>query len=90
MFGGGGVPLGMCGKTTYVSSIGSLMKLRKQNRRTRVEARMSPEGTAVAQVEVIRLSREAQQQFVSMLLNPVPPSAAILRALERHRHSIVE
>ncbi len=45
---------------------------------------------AVAEVEVIRLSREAQEQFVSMLLNPPPPSDALLRALERHRELIVE
>jgi uncharacterized protein (DUF1778 family) len=44
----------------------------------------------VAEVEVIRLSREAQEQFVSMLLNPPPPPAALLRALERHRSLIVE
>jgi uncharacterized protein (DUF1778 family) len=44
----------------------------------------------VAEVEVIRLSREAQEQFVSMLLNPPPPSEALLRALERRRTLIVE
>jgi uncharacterized protein (DUF1778 family) len=44
----------------------------------------------VAEVEVIRLSREAQEQFVSMLLNPPPPADALLRALERHRELIVE
>ncbi len=45
---------------------------------------------AVAEVEVLRLSREAQEQFVSMLLNPRPASDALLRALERHRDLIVE
>jgi uncharacterized protein (DUF1778 family) len=44
----------------------------------------------VAELEVIRLSREAQEQFVSLLLNPPPPSAALLRALERRRSMIVE
>ncbi len=44
----------------------------------------------VAEVEVIRLSREAQEQFVSLLLNPPPLSAALRRALERHRSLIVE
>ncbi len=44
----------------------------------------------VAEVEVIRLSREAQEQFVSMLLNPPPPSDALLRALELRRTLIVE
>jgi uncharacterized protein (DUF1778 family) len=44
----------------------------------------------VADMEVIRLSRAAQEQFVSLLLNPPPPSDALLRALERHRSLIVE
>jgi uncharacterized protein (DUF1778 family) len=45
---------------------------------------------AVAEVEVIRLSREAQEQFVSLLTNPPAPADALLRALERHRSMIVE
>jgi uncharacterized protein (DUF1778 family) len=44
----------------------------------------------VAEVEVIQLSREAQEQFISLLLNPPPPSEALLRALGRHRSLIVE
>jgi uncharacterized protein (DUF1778 family) len=44
----------------------------------------------VAEVEVIRLSREAQEQFVSLLLNPPPPTDALRRALERHRSLIVK
>jgi uncharacterized protein (DUF1778 family) len=44
----------------------------------------------VAEVEVIRLSREAQEQFVELLLNPPSPSDALLRALERHRTLILE
>lgn len=44
----------------------------------------------VAELEIIRLSREAQEQFVSLLLNPPPPSDALLRALERHSSLIVE
>jgi uncharacterized protein (DUF1778 family) len=44
----------------------------------------------VAEVEVIRLSREAQEQFASLLLNPPPASEALLRALERRRSLIVE
>lgn len=44
----------------------------------------------VADFEVIRLSREAQDRFVSLLLDPPPPSDAFLRALERHRALIVE
>ena len=44
----------------------------------------------VAQIEVIRVSREAQEQFVSLLLAPPPPTDALRRALERHRSLIVE
>jgi uncharacterized protein (DUF1778 family) len=44
----------------------------------------------VAEVEVIRLSREAQEKFVSLLLDPPPASKALRRALERHRELIVE
>ena len=43
----------------------------------------------VAEIEVIRLSREAQEQFVSLLLNPPPPADALLRALKRHRSLVV-
>ena len=39
----------------------------------------------VADLEVIRLSREAQERFVSLLLDPPPPPKALLRALKRHR-----
>jgi uncharacterized protein (DUF1778 family) len=44
----------------------------------------------VAEIEVIRLSRDAQEQFVSLLLNPPPPSDALLRALRRHGSLIVD
>src|SRR3954454_21431802 len=44
----------------------------------------------VAEIEVIRLSREAQEQFVSLLLAPPAPTDALRRALERHRSLIVE
>jgi uncharacterized protein (DUF1778 family) len=44
----------------------------------------------VAECEVIRLSSEAQERFVSLLLNPPPPADALLRALDRHRTFIVE
>ncbi len=45
---------------------------------------------AVSEVEVIRLSREAQEQFVATLLNPPPPSEALLGAFKRHRSLIAE
>jgi uncharacterized protein (DUF1778 family) len=45
---------------------------------------------AVADIETVRLSREAQERFVSLLLEPPPPADALLRALKRHRALIVE
>jgi uncharacterized protein (DUF1778 family) len=45
---------------------------------------------AVAEVEIVRLSREAQEQFAAMLLNPPAPTAALVRALKRHRALIAK
>ena len=45
---------------------------------------------AVADVAVLRLSREAQETFVAHLLNPSPPADALVRAIDRHRAMIVE
>lgn len=44
----------------------------------------------VAEVEVIRLSREAQEQFVAMLIDPPPPNAALERAFKLHRELIAK
>jgi len=44
----------------------------------------------VAEVELIHLSREAQEQFAALLLKPPPPADALLRALELHRSLIVQ
>ena len=44
----------------------------------------------VAETEVIRLSREAQERFVALLLNPSVPAPALKRAFRRHRSLIVE
>jgi uncharacterized protein (DUF1778 family) len=44
----------------------------------------------VAEVEVIRLCREAQEQVAALLLDPPPVSDALLRAIERHRTLIVD
>ena len=44
----------------------------------------------VAEVEVIRLSRQAQDAFVAMLIDPPPPNAALGRALKRHRELIAK
>jgi uncharacterized protein (DUF1778 family) len=45
---------------------------------------------AIAEVELLRLSRAAQEQFAALLLNPPAPSAALARAFERHRELISE
>jgi len=45
---------------------------------------------AVADAEMVRLSREAQEQFVAMLLKPQPPNAALKRAMKRHRELMGE
>jgi len=39
----------------------------------------------VAEVEVIRLSREATERFASLLLKPPAPTAALKKAFRRHR-----
>src|SRR5258708_39880631 len=44
----------------------------------------------VAEVEVIRLSREAQEKFGALLLRPPVPSAALKKAFDRHRSLIVK
>ena len=44
----------------------------------------------VAEIEVIRLSREAQEKFVELLLNPPEPGPVLKRAFERHRALVAE
>jgi uncharacterized protein (DUF1778 family) len=44
----------------------------------------------IADIEVLRLSRQAQEQFATLLLNPPAPSEALARAFERHRKLIKE
>lgn len=39
----------------------------------------------ISEVEVLRLSGAAQEQFISLLLNPPRPNAALGRAFKRHR-----
>ena len=45
---------------------------------------------AVADATIIRLSREAQEHVVAMLLNPPAPTPSLIRAFDRHRTLIVE
>lgn len=42
----------------------------------------------ISEIEVLRLSGEAQEQFISLLLNPPRPNAALGRAFKRHRASV--
>lgn len=39
----------------------------------------------VSEIEVIRLSRAAQEQFVKLLTKPPAPKAALKRAFARHK-----
>jgi len=39
----------------------------------------------ITEVEVLRLSREAQERFVELLLNPPELTPALSKAFERHR-----
>ncbi|MDR3415363.1 MAG: DUF1778 domain-containing protein [Nevskia sp.] len=45
---------------------------------------------AIAEVEVIRLSRKAQEHIAAQLLNPPVPTPALARAFKRHRALVVE
>ena len=44
----------------------------------------------VAEVEVMRLSREGQEKFAALLLRPPAPTAALKKAFGRHRALVVE
>lgn len=43
----------------------------------------------VTEIEVIRLSREAQEKFVELLLNPPPLAPALKKAFARHPRRIL-
>jgi uncharacterized protein (DUF1778 family) len=45
---------------------------------------------AVAEVELIRLSREAQERFAALLLNPPKPNLALKKAFALHRARVVK
>jgi len=42
----------------------------------------------VTEIEVIRLSREAQEKFVKLMLNPSEPTPALRKAFRRHRERV--
>jgi uncharacterized protein (DUF1778 family) len=44
----------------------------------------------VTEIEVIRLSREAQEKFAALLLHPPAAAPALKKAFERHRALIAE
>jgi uncharacterized protein (DUF1778 family) len=45
---------------------------------------------AIEQTEVIRLSREGQERFAELLLNPPKATPSLVRAFKRHRSMIVK
>jgi len=44
----------------------------------------------VTEIEIVRLSRAAQENFVGLLLNPAPLAPALKKAFERHRALVRE
>jgi uncharacterized protein (DUF1778 family) len=42
----------------------------------------------VTEIEVLRLSREGQEKFVELLLNPSAPAPALRKAFRRHRELV--
>ena len=45
---------------------------------------------AIEQTEVIRLSREGQEQFAALLLKPPKATPALVRAFKRHRSLVAK
>ena len=43
---------------------------------------------AIEQLEILRLSRQAQEQFAALLLTPPAPKAALTKAFKRHRSMV--
>jgi uncharacterized protein (DUF1778 family) len=44
----------------------------------------------IADVEILRLSRQAQERFAALLLDPPAPTPTLARAFERHRALIAK
>ncbi len=45
---------------------------------------------AITEIEIIRLSRQAQEKFATLLLHPPAPSPALKKAFARRRNLIVK
>jgi len=50
-----------------------------------VAAALEAASRTIEEAQIIRLSLEDQRAFAEAILNPPPPSAALLRAAEAHR-----
>jgi uncharacterized protein (DUF1778 family) len=44
----------------------------------------------VTEIELIRLSRQAQEKFAALLMRPAAPSPGLKRAFKRHRALIAK
>ena len=55
-----------------------------------VAATQAAAEQTIADVEILRLSRKASEQFSSLLINPPKPTPALARAFKRHRALITE
>lgn len=55
-----------------------------------VSAAQEAAQKTLAEAELIRLSRKAQQQFADLLLNPPKPTPALRRAFKRRRTLIAD
>ena len=55
-----------------------------------VSAAQEAAQKTIADAHVIRLSREAQARFATLLLDPPRPAPALIKALKRHRHLIAK
>jgi uncharacterized protein (DUF1778 family) len=53
-----------------------------------VAAAQEAASRTIEEAQIIRLSVEDQRAFAEAILNPAPPSAALLRAAEAHRSLI--
>src|SRR5580704_14891905 len=55
-----------------------------------VAATQAAAEQTIADVEILRLSRKAQERFATLLINPPAPTPALARAFKRHRALIDE